>query len=185
MAEDTGEVQITVYGISGIPVFQISRYIAKDLYKTQPSEVWIDFLPDMSEEEVLSYLINRRNQMPERTTEEYLTGIFNKKLIPCLLSLAGISNNIKVNTLTDKYIKRLSVVLKRTTLEIADTNGFDNAQVCAGGVPLTEIHPQTMESRCIDGLYLTGELLDVDGICGGYNLQWAWTTGYLAGLNAI
>ena len=69
-------------------------------------------------------------------------------------------------------------------LKISDTNGFDNAQVCAGGIPLAEVNETTMESRCVNGLYLAGEILDVDGECGGYNLQWAWSSGYLAGLHA-
>ncbi|MGN1266492.1 MAG: NAD(P)/FAD-dependent oxidoreductase, partial [Dorea sp.] len=73
---------------------------------------------------------------------------------------------------------------KHTLLEISETNGFENAQVCAGGVYLDEINMETMESKYMDGLYLTGELLDVDGICGGYNLQWAWATGMIAGAHA-
>lgn len=185
MAEDTGELQITAYGISGIPVFQISRFIAKALYHKEKAEVSVDFLPDMEEDEAVNFLTSRLKQMPERTAEDYLTSVFNKKLIPRLLELADIRFQAKAGTLQAEEIKRLAKVLKHTELTIADTNGFDNAQVCAGGVPLTEIDADTMESKCTDGFYLTGEVLDVDGICGGYNLQWAWATGYLAGCHAI
>ena len=87
----------------------------------------------------------------------------------------------KASGLTDRQLHRLVRIVKADTVTITDTNGFENAQVCAGGVPLTEIDPGTMESRCMRQLYLAGELLDVDGICGGYNLQWAWATGHLAG----
>ena len=119
------------------------------------------------------------------TCGEFLTGIFHKKLIPRLLEQAGIRMNQKVSELTKQQVRHFADICKAGLLTITDTNGFENAQVCAGGVPLTEIHPDTMESRYVPGLYLTGELLDVDGICGGYNLQWAWTTGALAGCACV
>ena len=89
-----------------------------------------------------------------------------------------------MNTISYETQQLLLTLCKNFEVEILDTKGFEHAQVCAGGVKTTEIHPETMESLLENGLYLTGELLDVDGICGGYNLQWAWATGYIAGKNA-
>ena len=181
ISEDTGEVQITAYGISGIPVFQISRYIARALYEKKPASVEVDFLPQMSEEELFTYLLNRKNNKKHLNADEFLIGVFNQKLIPRLLELANIRSNTKVGTLNEQNLKKLAHQCKHTLLTISDTNGFDNAQVCAGGVSLDEINIDTMESIYEKGLYIIGELLDVDGICGGYNLQWAWTTGMIAG----
>lgn len=184
VAEDTGELQITGYGISGIPVFQISRYIADALYKKMCAQVVVDFLPEYDEDEVYGLLMTRLKGREDMTVGEYLTGIFQKKLIPDILSLAGIRVHEEMKKLREDDIRRLAHSCKHSVLTIEDTNGFDNAQVCAGGVPLREIDCSSMQSRCADGLYLAGELLDTDGICGGYNLQWAWATGYIAGTHA-
>jgi len=182
VSDDTGELQITAYGISGIPVFQISRYAARALYEKRPVYVEADFFPAMEEKEFCRFLVQRREGMEDQTDAAgFLTGIFHDKLIPALLKASGIPVNAKMGHLTEAELVRLTKECKRMPLKIADTNGFDNAQVCAGGVRLTEIDVKTMESRRTGGLYLTGELLDADGICGGYNLQWAWATGCLAG----
>ena len=185
---DTGELQITNYGISGIPVFQISRYISRALYEKQKAQVVIDFLPELEEDE-LRELLNQKLQHlilknPKAKPEDLLTGILHTKLIPEILRISGIRFSIKMNGIGDAEIRSLCEAIKSCKLTITDTNGFDNAQVCAGGVSLKEVDVNTMQSRVTDGLYLAGELLDVDGICGGYNLQWAWATGYLAGKHA-
>lgn len=180
-ASDTGELQITAYGISGIPVFQISRYIAKALYNKKRAEVSVDFIPQMSEAELIDFLIARKDVMKHVDAGEFLIGIFNQKLIPVLLGLSGIRTNTKTDNLSIEQLTKLVKYCKNTLLTISDTNGFDNAQICAGGVSLNEIKIETMESCYQNGLYITGELLDVDGICGGYNLQWAWATGIIAG----
>lgn len=183
-AEDTGEVQITGYGISGIPVFQISRHVAKALYQGKRAEVRMDFLPSMAVGEFSAFLRKRKAGRETFTMSEFLTGIFNQKLIPCLLRSAGIREDTKVQTAGAALWERLADTCKCLTLKVTDTNGFDNAQVCAGGIRLDEIYADTMESRRCKHLYLAGEMLDVDGICGGYNLQWAWASGYLAGKHA-
>ena len=162
-------------------MFQISRYIAKSMYYKQKAEVSIDFMPDMTDEEFLSFLLNRQKTHGEGTIGDFLVGIFNKKLIPRLLELAKIRMNIETRSLKEADIKKLVKTCKHTIVEITETNGFENAQVCAGGVDLAEMDTETFESKMMDGLYITGELLDVDGICGGYNLQWAFTTGAIAG----
>ena len=181
LSSDRGEVQITAYGISGIPVFQISRYVAKALYEKRPVRVEIDFLPERSEEELKELFFKRQMRDGKMEAAEYLTGIFHSKLIPELLRLAEISPHVWMYKVSRDQIVRLIGTVKHTALEIAGTNGFENAQVCAGGVRLREMDAGTMESRIRKGLYITRELLDADGMCGGYNLQWAWATGYIAG----
>jgi len=183
-ASDTGELQITNYGISGIPVFQISRYIAKALHAKQQAEVEIDYFPQMEEEDFKTFLYDRKVVHSGKTAEEFLVGIFPLKLIEMLLMKAGIKKYKKVSEISETEWARLIQKCRRERVTVTDTNSFDQAQVCAGGVRTSEIWPNTMESRIIDGLYLTGELLDIDGCCGGYNLQWAWSTGCLAGMYA-
>ncbi len=181
VASDTGELQITDYGISGIPVFQISRYIGKALYKKQKAKAVIDFLPSMEEAEFAKYLMKRLSGREKMKAADFLAGIFNSKLTGCLLSLSGIITKRRAWELKEEDIWRFTRQCKHTVLSIQDTRGFDNAQVCAGGVSLQEIDWRTMESCYVKGLYITGELLDADGMCGGYNLQWAWASGALAG----
>ncbi len=180
-ARDKGELQLTDYGLSGIPIFQISRYISKALQEGRSAEVGIDFLPEMSEEELLSYLMHHKEAYPDLKALDFLVGLFNERLIPRLLELAGIKNNRRAETLKETEVRRLADVCKCSIIPIDGTNGFSAAQVCAGGIRLVEINPDTMESKKQRGLYLTGEILDVDGICGGYNLHWAWATGICAG----
>lgn len=185
ICSDTGELQITNYGISGIPVFQVSRYIAKALYEKRKAQVEIDFLPSMSEDAFFSYLMKRRRGKEAVQTGDYLAGIFHSKLTASFLSLLKISAGKPAGKLTEKELFHFMKQCKHSLLSIQDTTGYDNAQACAGGVSLREVDCHTMESRCVKGLYLTGELLDVDGMCGGYNLQWAWATGILAGRHIL
>ena len=181
---DTGELQLTNYGISGIPVFQISRYAAKGLYEKKHVTAELDFLPSMSEEAFVSFVKERMAVHGHKTAEDFFVGMFHKKLIGVLLKEAGISFTTIMNTVSDEKFHKLLSLCKHFKIEIEGTNDFDQAQVCAGGIKTTEVNPQTMESVYESGLYLTGELLDIDGICGGYNLQWAWATGFVAGKHA-
>lgn len=184
ISKDCGEVQITAYGVSGIPVFQISRCAAKALYYHKKAVVHLDLFPQMAEKELGELLRRRMDGRKTLTMAKFFVGIFNQKLIPCILRYAGIREQTKVSELSETSFSRLLHACKKVELVITDTNGFENAQVCAGGVRLDEINTATMESRSCKNLYLAGELLDVDGICGGYNLQWAWASGYLAGKSA-
>lgn len=184
MAEDTGELQITAYGISGIPVFQISRHVAKALYYKRKAEVHLDLLANLQTEEVEELFYNRKSRRQEQLITDFFVGIFNQKLISPLLMAANIRDRQKVKEIKAEEWNRLIRVCKDLKLSVSGTNGFEHAQVCAGGVKLNEINTDTMESLLQEGLYLSGELLDVDGICGGYNLQWAWASGYVAGSNA-
>lgn len=184
MAEDTGELQLTNYGISGIPVFQISRYAAKGLYEKKKVTVEIDFMPTMSDDEFSSFIENRLEKHGDKTAEEFFTGMFHQKLIGLFLKISRIASSVSISQVTKEQLHLFQKVCKHFMVDIEGTNDFDQAQICAGGVKTTEINPQTMESLLADNIYLTGELLDVDGICGGYNLQWAWATGYIAGKHA-
>lgn len=176
---ESGELQWTEYGISGIVVFQLSRYASCALKRKQNVRVEIDCLPSVAEEQLFSILNNR---VKKESISNALIGILPKKMIPVMLELAQIK---KVSAYPkEENIRELSHVIKHLLLSVSGTRSFDQAQVCAGGVSTSEIDPATMESRRSSGLYITGELMDIDGICGGYNLQWAWTTGYLAGIHS-
>jgi len=184
VCEDTGELQLTNYGISGIPVFQISRYAAKALYEKQSVIAEVDFAPNMTDDEFEELIQKRLELHGYKTAEEFLVGIFHKKMIGLLLKASRINTKESMKMITQEQINKLISVCKHFRIEIDGTNDFEQAQVCAGGVLTSEVNPQTLESVYAGRLYLTGELLDIDGICGGYNLQWAWSTGYIAGKHA-
>ena len=141
----------------------------------------IDFLPEYNIEEWHSFVETKwKNSSKNITVEEFFQGFLNKKLNMMFLKNAGIKAETPLNQLKYSKIQQAIETMKCWKIEIEGTNPFENAQVCAGGISMDEITLQ-MESKLIPGLFFTGELLDVDGRCGGYNLQWAWTSGYLAG----
>ncbi len=178
---DRGELQFIDYGISGIPVFQISRFAARGLDAGRQVTVELDFLPAMDFNHTHQFLKERAQRFCQRPAEDFLNGILNHKLARILLKIADVGGNGIVKDIRPAQIIKLASVLKGLKTEIIAANSFDQAQVCSGGVDTREVNPDTMESKLIKGLYLTGEILDVDGICGGYNLQWAWSCGILAG----
>ena len=184
ISEDTGELQLTNYGISGIPVFQVSRYAAKALYEKKKVTAEIDFLPAMTDEELFLFVKARKRLHGDKKAEDFLVGMFHKKLIGVLLKEAKIALTDSINKLSDEKLKKLLFLCKHFSVSIEGTNDFEQAQVCAGGIKTTEINPKTMESLNEPDLYIVGELLDIDGIRGGYHLQWAWATGFIAGKNA-
>lgn len=183
-ASDTGEIQLTNYGISGIPVFQVSRYAAKGLYHKQKVEAVLDFMPEYSLEEFFLFLKKRMDSRPEKTLEDFFVGLFHKKIAALFVKRSGLDLKKQAGKLQIKELERLVHIIKEFRTFVVDTNGFENGQICAGGVSTKEVNPETLESALKKGLYLVGELLDVDGICGGYNLQWAWSSGYIAGREA-
>lgn len=184
LAEEAGELQLTDYGISGIPVFQISRYAAYALERGEAVAVYISFFPGKTREDILRLLEKRRDQLCYKTAEHFLTGCINQKLAETFLKLCNIDKNIEVGRLTSKNLKALSGMLTEYKAEAIAVNAFSQAQCAAGGIATDELRPETMEARDIPGLYLAGEIVDVDGICGGYNLQWAWSSGIVAGRSA-
>lgn len=180
--QDTGELQMTDYGISGIPVFQISRYVSMALAEKYPVEIAIDFFPELSPQELETEITGRFQASGEVITR--MNGLLHEKLLPVLLSQAGISEHDFTDTVPEKKIQKFCNICKGCIVTPAAPREFDFAQICAGGIRPEEVEENTLESKIVPGLYFTGEILDVDGICGGYNLQWAWSSGYVAGRNA-
>ena len=175
-----GELLFTDYGISGNVVFNIS--FVMPLYKNVEFE--IDFMEKFDYNELYEILKERKKIMSHLTMENYFNGMINKKLGQFLSKVSGIEKLSKpVKDLNDSEIRKLCTVLKKYRVKILDTTGFKNAQITAGGVSLDEVNPETLESKIVKGLYFSGEVLDVYGECGGFNLQWAWASGYIAGKN--
>lgn len=182
---ERGELQLTDYGVSGIPVFQLSRFAAKALKKKQKVHMCIDFLPDSPAEEVKRILEKRfYKENQKKTMAECLVGLFHKKLAEVLLKEAGIRLGDSPKNLSVQQLEAFLSCVKALRVDITGTKTYEQAQVCAGGIDTKEINPETMESRLVAGLYFAGELTDIDGMCGGYNLQWAWSSGYVAGSHA-
>ena len=178
-AESIGELQWTEYGLSGPVIFEISRDVC------QGGGVWtcrLDFLPDCSADVLLDELKRRRGR--NLNAEELLTGILHNRLGRVLTQNAGIKAQRSVSSLEDWELENVVEAVKSFEVELTEPLGMDSAQVTAGGICTAEFDDQTMESRVVPGLYACGEVLDVDGDCGGYNLQWAWSSGRLAGLCA-
>ena len=178
--EETGEIQLTNYGVSGICIFNLSRFASAYLKENKKVEVVINFLPWLKED-AITYFDKRTSLMPSRTIFELLEGLLNNKLLNTFLSILKIDESRKWTNMSKQEKINLINILTNFHLPIIDTKSFDNAQVCSGGVDLSEINPNTMESLINKNLYIVGELLDVDGDCGGYNLSFAWISGMLAG----
>ena len=174
--EESGELQWTGYGISGIAVFQLSSRAVRALQNKKKVRAEIDLLPDFSEKELLS-----RIQKREGSYEEVLGGFYHAKVLKALLKEEKASPGEKA--LPDKAA---SIIKKsrQLSLTITGSKTFEQAQVTTGGIPLKELDEHTLESKKVKGLYLAGELINVDGPCGGYNLQWAWASGHIAGVSA-
>ena len=182
--EEEGEVQFASYGLSGIPVFQLSRYVSRALEEGKLCRMDLDVCPAYTAEELETAFRKRKERMKERKGTDVLLGMFPEKLSQVLLGRAGISLKKSRKDWTDQDCRRLVGQIKKLSFQIFGCRGYEQAQVCTGGVPLTELKGISMESAIVPGLYFAGELLDVDGACGGYNLQWAWSSGFLAGTHA-
>lgn len=183
VASERGELQLTDYGISGIPVFQLSGIASKALAKKTPLRAEIDFLPDKSMEEWLTFGRKRIHQMQNRSVEEFCNGILNKKLMQLFIKLSGLKGDKKLSEVSIEKLEILLSLCKHFVLHVCDTNGYDQAQVSGGGVDLRELS-EHLESLKVPGVYFAGEVTDVYGRCGGYNLQWAWSSGYVTGRHA-
>lgn len=177
--ESTGELQFTEYGLSGPVIFEISRDAC------QGGGDWLcrlDFLPGIGEEELKAELLRRK--ATDLPASELLTGILHNRLGRVLTQETGIRANRAVAELSEYEIGQIAKAVKGFDVSLTEPLGMDCAQVTAGGILTREFDEKTMESRLIPGLYACGEVLDIDGDCGGYNLQWAWSSGQLAGLHA-
>lgn len=178
-SSSTGELQFTDYGISGPVVFEVSRDACGD---KGPWTAVLDFLPQWDHGQLLQALQQRRARA--RPVEELLTGIVHNRLGRVLTKAAGVRDVRMTSELTDDALERVCVAVKAFELSLTEPMGMDSAQVTAGGVLTDGFDPYTMESKRVAGLYACGEVLDIDGDCGGYNLQWAWSSGLLAGTSA-
>ena len=244
---EAGELQLVDYGISGIPVFQLSRYAAYALQEGKKAVVYINFLPGFTEGNVsaeaavrdsdrnvaagaavrnskrsssaswistievsaaknaqnaraevsccaakaedpkdlaVQLFRQRQERLAGRKMESFFTGLLHQKLGQLLLRMANVRPELPVAELSEKQLRSLASLSVRFKAECVEMNGFQQAQVVAGGVDTTEVDSDTMASRLVPGLYFAGEVLDIDGICGGYNLQWAWASGFVAGRHA-
>lgn len=182
-AEEQGELLLAAYGVSGIPIMQLSSYATRALDQKKKVHLLIDFLPEVTKEELVEMLYKRVGRNPSVTAEEALIGLFNNKLAYVGLKQAGI-DPLELCALVGKNkLYHLAEQFKEWKVVISGPGTFDQAQVTAGGVDTAEINDRTLESKLVKGLYFTGEIIDIDGTCGGYNLQWAWTTGAVAGMN--
>lgn len=194
---ERGELMWTDYGISGIPVFQFSREAAYALRKKRQVTVEINLLPDGAAAvssgtygsvdghfgycaEDKAFWQERWDRQAKQTMDQFVTGLVNKKLGLLLLKLAGIRETDRAADVSAACRKKLAGLFSSFTVTVKDINTYEQAQVCAGGVDCGEV-TRTLESRIVPGLFFAGEILDIDGICGGYNLQWAWSSGIVAG----
>lgn len=179
--KETGEVLFTDYGISGIPVMQLSRYAGEALQNVGTASLSLDLMPEYTFEKLFAELKERRTASEGLTIEQGLTSILQRNLLYVTLLRASVEPESYFSKASDETLKKLCAELKNFRLTVTGTKDFSAAQVTAGGIRLGEIRSDTMESKLKKGLYITGELLDVDGTCGGYNLQFAFATGILAG----
>ena len=178
-AQSTGELQLTEHGISGPVVFEISRDVCAQ------RGMWtakLDFLPHIPADTLEAELQRRREtNLP---MEELLTGILHNRLGRVLTKAAGIKGKQYVNQISNAELAETVNCVKHLEIILTEPLGMDSAQVTAGGVLTDGFDPHTMQSKLVSGLYACGEVLDIDGDCGGYNLQWAWSSGRMAGLHA-
>lgn len=181
VCSDEGEIQYTDYGVSGIPVFQISRFAVEAVDSKKNVFVRIDMLPDVSHKELEDDYRRRIKTDGSRNIEQFYAGILNKKLVNAAAKYLNIDINKPVCNYSERDFNRLIKQFKAFEMEITDFKGFENGQICQGGVRLADINADTMESKLCEGLFFAGEIVDVDGKCGGYNLQWAWSSGFVAG----
>ncbi len=175
-AESTGELQFTEYGLSGPVIFEVSRDVC------QGKGEWIcklDLLPDLDKKQILDHLSQRCKT--DLLTDELFTGVLHNRLGRVVAQTAGISFGRKISQLREDELMQAVHIAKALDIVLTEPMGMDHAQVTAGGVITDEFDDATMESKLVSGLYACGEVLDIDGDCGGYNLQWAWSSGLLAG----
>ena len=178
-AKSIGELQLTEHGISGPVVFEISRDVCAERGKWTAK---LDFLPNLPAEVLEKELQRRRNtNLP---MEELLTGILHNRLGRVLTKTAGIKGKQYASQISNAELAEVVACVKSLEITLTEPLGMDSAQVTAGGVLTDGFDPNTMESKSVPGLYACGEVLDIDGDCGGYNLQWAWSSGRCAGLHA-
>ena len=178
LAESAGEVQFTDFGVSGPVGFEVSRAAS---VSGEGQTLLLDFLRNYTQEEVYSLLLTKKDRLPALSAGDLLSGVVQARLGTVLVKRAGLDLTTPLSALDDSALRAVAAVLKCFSLQVEGVMGMDSAQVTAGGVPTAEFDPTTLQSRLAKGVYATGEVLDIDGDCGGFNLQWAWASGWLAG----
>lgn len=185
LRREKGEILFTDYGISGPPILQLSRRAGEKLTKGDRIHIQIDMFPHLHKDELTEMLEIRLGYQPQKTLELSFIGLLNKRLIPIVLREAGIKDSQKkCSKVSKEEIEKFVDFFKEWRIQVVGTQSWNHAQTTAGGIDVEEIDPKTMESKLVDGLYLAGEVVDIDGDCGGFNLQWAWSSGYVAGESA-
>ena len=174
---ETGEVQFNDYGVSGIPIMQLSGIVAENTGKNL--RLTLDLLPDTNKAELTRFLLGQKKAYPEKSAEEWASGVLPKALGNYVLALANIRSAQRLCDIADGKIRAFSDNIKRLELKPTGVRDFEYAQVTSGGVPKSEINLQTLECKKVKNLYVTGEAVNVYGLCGGHNLQWAWSSGRL------
>lgn len=181
--EGFGEMLFTHFGVSGPLILSASSYYVKKCYGA-PAELTVDLKPALSPEQLDKRLLRDFDENKNRQFKNALDGLLPSKMIPVIIRLSGIGPEKKVNEITKQERSCLNACIKNLTMTVTGTRGFQEAIVTQGGVNVKEVDPSSMESRLVDGLYFAGEVLDLDAVTGGFNLQIAWSTGYLAGISA-
>ena len=179
--KDFGEMMFTHFGVTGPLILSASRYITKRI--SENPEIYIDLKPALTEKELDLRILKDFEKFINRTFKNCLNELLPQKMIPVIIELSKINPDKRVNEITKEERKRICCLLKNLKLNIADTRGFSEAIITCGGVNVNEIDPSTMKSKIIDGLSFAGDVIDVDCFTGGFNLQVAFSTGYLAGIN--
>ncbi|WP_347488964.1 NAD(P)/FAD-dependent oxidoreductase [Desulfoscipio sp. XC116] len=180
-----GEILFTDYGISGPPILALSRTAGEYLRKGENVILRLNLINYMSREELETFLRRRLKQQSHKTLAFSFVGFINKRLVSVLLKEAGIADIHKpAGQVTVAERNAIINILQDWRIAVAGTNTWQQAQVTAGGVAVRDVDQKNMASKLVPGLFLAGEVLDIDGDCGGYNLQWAWSSGYVAGVCA-
>jgi len=185
IAKDNGDILFTNYGVSGPPILQISRKAGELLQRGKKAVLKVVIM-DQTNKEELNNLIRKRIQAGGGKPVDFnFVGLINKRLIPVVLAQAGIKDLKRpASSLSAAEVDKIAEILTNWRFNIRGTRSWPSAQVTAGGIDTREINPNTMESKLIKGLYFAGEVMDIDGMCGGFNLQWAWSSGFVAGQHA-
>ena len=180
VGQETGELQWTEYGISGVAIFQLSRFAIVALEKNERVSLYFDFMPELSSEEKLRLFLALAQQNKKKDVLSFTRGFFPAKLCPVILREAGISEKRAIGSLEKKDWDAFVLAVSHFSLRINGYVGYEKAQVTRGGISLAEL-TDSLESTKQPGLFFAGEVTDVDGTCGGYNLQWAFSSGTVAG----
>ena len=180
ISKEEGEIQLTNYGISGICTFNLSHFVVKGLQENKKEVISINFVPFI-DTLITPWMDTYSKKNKSKNIYQLLEGFLNTKLIDIILKVSNISKDTYYQDLSNEEKLELCKNLRGLKINITGSKSFDSSQICSGGVKLTEIDPNTFESKLVKNLYITGELLDMNGNCGGYNLTTCWISGILSG----